>query len=47
MHKRTLPIVLEVADFEDLSRGIFHAFARTHRFLSTKYKERWAMSSTA
>ncbi len=45
MHKRTPPIVLEVADFEDLSRPILNAFARTHPLF--RQKERWAMSSIA
>lgn len=45
MHKRTPPIVLEVVNYEDLSKSILNGFPRTHPLF--RQKERWAMSSIA
>lgn len=45
MHKRTPPIVLEIVNYEDLSKSILNGFPRTHPLF--RQKERWAMSSIA
>ena len=45
MHKRTSPIVLEVVNYEDLSKPILHGFPRINPLF--RQKERWAMSSIA
>lgn len=45
MHKRTSPIVLEVVNYEDLSKPILHGFPRINPLF--RQKERWAISSIA